>query len=87
MCYLSLTRNGTPVNPLSLKHELLVLHESTCHYPQTCGVGVLNYKGIKMDYDKLAMQLYRAFIKAAKETGDSYKKISWFTRNKGENEK
>lgn len=40
-----------------------------------------------MDYDKLQKSLYIAFLKAAKDTGNSYKKISWFTRNKAQEKK
>lgn len=35
-----------------------------------------------MDYDNLQLKLYKAFINAANETGDNWRNISWFTRNK-----
>lgn len=35
-----------------------------------------------MDYEEISKKIYNACLKAALETGDSYKKISWFTRNK-----
>jgi len=35
-----------------------------------------------INYDKLHQELYEAFLKAMKETGDAWKNLSWFARNK-----
>ena len=36
----------------------------------------------EIDYDKLYQAAYEAFLKAAKETGDAWKQLSWFTKNR-----
>lgn len=35
-----------------------------------------------MNYDRIFQEFYAAFLKAAEMTGDSYKQLSWFARNK-----
>jgi hypothetical protein len=35
-----------------------------------------------MDYDKLYQAFYTASKRAIEETGDAYKQLSWFGRNK-----
>jgi hypothetical protein len=35
-----------------------------------------------MNYKKIHKEIYEALLKAALATGDSYKKLSWFGRNK-----
>lgn len=35
-----------------------------------------------MNYDKLHKALYDAALKAIQQTGDAYKNLSWFRRNK-----
>lgn len=36
----------------------------------------------KMNYETLQEVVYQAFLKAIQETGDDYKQMSWFPRNK-----
>ena len=35
-----------------------------------------------MNYEKLYQAVYDAFLKAFEATGDQYKKLSWFNKNK-----
>lgn len=35
-----------------------------------------------MNYETLQKVVYQAFLKAIQETGDDYKQMSWFPRNK-----
>lgn len=35
-----------------------------------------------MNYEKLRKRLYAAFLATIEETGDLYKKLSWFGKNK-----
>ena len=35
-----------------------------------------------MNYETLHKAVYEAFLKAIWETGDAYKQMSWFPRNK-----
>lgn len=37
-----------------------------------------------MDYSNIYNSAYKAMLKALTETGDSYKGLSWFGRNKPE---
>lgn len=39
-----------------------------------------------IDYDKVWQAIYEASLKAIEETGDAYKKLSWFGRNKVHND-
>lgn len=36
-----------------------------------------------MDYEKIKKEFYDAFMKAADKTGNAYKNLSWFNKNKG----
>jgi hypothetical protein len=35
-----------------------------------------------MNYGKIHQEFYEAFLKAAEMTGESYRNLSWFGRNK-----
>lgn len=37
----------------------------------------------KLDYQKIYKMFYEASMKAIEATGDAYKNLSWFMRNKG----
>lgn len=37
---------------------------------------------VLMDYNRIYQEFYLAFKKAIEKTGDDYKKLSWFNRNK-----
>jgi hypothetical protein len=40
-----------------------------------------------LNYDKIYEEVYIAFQKAIEQTGDAYKNLSWFARNKPKGKK